>query len=48
MSNMQTFKVINTPVHKKKRNVARIGEKYEKWKAVAYIVMKDIKIIASS
>ena len=45
---MQTFKTINIPVHKKKRNVARIGEKYEKWKAAAYIVFTDIKIIASS
>ena len=47
MSNMQTFKMIHIPVHKKKRNVARVGEKYDKWKAAAYIVIKDIKIIAS-
>ena len=35
--------MINIPVRKKKRNVARVGEKYEKWKAAADIVIKDIK-----
>ena len=45
---MQTFNLINILLYEKKRNVARIGEKYEKWKAAAYIVITDIKIIASS
>ena len=35
--------MINIPVRQKKRNVARVGEKYEKWKAVADIVIKNIK-----
>ena len=35
--------MINIPVRKKKRNVARVGEKYEKWKAAADIVIKDIE-----
>ena len=37
------FNMINIPVRKKKRNVARVGEKYEKWKAAADIVIKNIK-----
>ena len=37
------FNLINIPVCKKKRNVSRVGEKYEKPKAAADIVIKDIK-----
>ena len=38
------FNLINIPVRKKKRNVLRVGEKYEKSKTAADIVMKDIKM----
>ena len=34
-----TFNLINIPVRKKKRNVSRVGEKYEKSKAEADIVI---------
>ena len=37
------FNLINIPACKKKRNVSRVGEKYEKSKAAADIVIKDIK-----
>ena len=37
------FNLINIPVRKKKRNVSRLGGKYEKSKAAADIVIKDIK-----
>ena len=38
------FNLINIiPFHKKKRNVSRLGEKYEKSKAAEDIVIKDIK-----
>ena len=33
------------PVRKKKRNISRVGEKYEKSKATADIVIKDLKIL---
>ena len=34
-----TFNLINIPVRKKKRNVSRVGDKYEKSKAEADIVI---------
>ena len=38
------FNLVNIiPAQKKKRNVLRVSEKYEKLKAAAYIVAKDIK-----
>ena len=38
------FNLVNIiPDQKKKRNVLRVSEKYEKLKAAAYIVAKDIK-----
>ena len=37
------FNLINIPVRKKKRNVSRLGGKYEKSKAAADTVIKDIK-----
>ena len=40
------FNLINIiPVRKIKRNIPRVGEKHEKLKAAANIVIKDIKIL---
>ena len=36
------FNLINTPVRKKKRNVSRVDEKYERSKAAPDIVIKDM------
>ena len=44
MSRMPKFNLVNIiPAQKKKRNVSRVSEKYEKLKAAADIVIKDIK-----
>ena len=38
------FNLVDIPVRKKKRNVLRVGEKYEKSNAAADIIIRDIKI----